>query len=183
MTTFKLYDIESAPAESRPLLEGAKKEMGMVPNVFGVMAESPEILKAYNQLNELFTQSSLNTDEVNVVWLAINVEHTCHYCVPAHTGIAKQMQVSDDIINALRDEKPLPDDKLEALRAFTLKMVRERGNVKEADLKAFFDAGYSHRQVLDVILGISMKTLSNYTNHVAETPVDEPFKAFAWEKK
>ena len=117
-----------------------------------------------------------------MVWQTINVEHECHYCVPAHTGIAKMMKVSDDIIDALRDETPLPSDKLEALRTFTLAMVRTRGNVTEQDLQAFYDAGYAQRQVLEVILGLSQKVMSNYVNHIAQTPIDEPFKKFEWKK-
>ena len=182
MTEFKLYSIEEAPAESRPLLEASQKAMGMVPNLHAVMAESPSILKAYQQLTELYTNSSFNADEMTVVWQSVNVENECTYCVPAHTAIAKQMGVSDEISQALRDQKPLPDAKLEALRDFTLTMLRKQGKPSAAELKAFFDAGYAQRQVLDVILGISMKTLSNYTNHVAETPLDEPFKPMAWEK-
>lgn len=182
MSDFTIYAIDDAPAEARPILEGAKKEMGMVPNLYGAMAESPAILKGYKELSALFTQSSLNADEVTVVWQTVNVENACHYCVPAHTAIAKQMGVSDDITQALRDEKPLADAKLQALRTFTLAMVRERGNPDDATLNAFFSAGYDKQAVLDVILGIAMKTLSNYTNHVAKTPLDESFKPLAWEK-
>lgn len=182
MADFKVYGIEDAPAEARPILENAQKEMGMVPNLYGVMSESPNVLKAYKQLSELFTTSSLNADEVTVVWQTVNVENACHYCVPAHTAIAQMMNVSEEITQALRDEKPLADKKLEALRQFTLAMVRERGNPDKSTLNAFFEAGYKHQQVLDVILGIAMKTLSNYSNHVAQTPLDDPFKPLAWEK-
>jgi alkylhydroperoxidase family enzyme len=69
---------------------------------------------------------------------------------------------------------------LEALRTFTIQMMRERGNVTDAQMKAFFDAGYGHRAVLDVILGLAQKTMSNYINHVAETPVDEVFQPLVW---
>ena len=183
MSDFKLYSIENAPADSQPLLEGAKKEMGMVPNLFGVMAESPQLLEAYQTMNGIFMNTSLSTEEKNVVWLSINVEHNCHYCVPAHTGIAKQMGVSDEVIEALRDEKPLPDDKLEALRTFTLTVVRERGHVSGGDVDAFLKAGFTKRNVMDVIVGVSQKVMSNYLNHIAETPVDDAFGDFAWEKK
>lgn len=92
------------------------------------------------------------------------------------------MKVSDEITEALRNETPLPSAKLEALRTFTVQMVRERGNVSEAQMKAFFDAGYGHRAVLDVILGLAQKTMSNYVNHVAQTPVDEVFHPLKWER-
>jgi len=141
------------------------------------------LLEGYQTLHRLFGESSFNADEITVVWQTINVENECHYCVPAHTGIAKSMNVSDDIINALRDEAALPDEKLEALRTFTLKVMRQHGNVSEDDVKAFLDAGYQQRHILEVILGLAQKVMSNYTNHLAETPVDKPFEKFAWTKK
>ncbi len=89
-------------------------------------------------LHKLFTETCFDADELTVVWQSINVEHTCHYCVPAHTGIAKMMKVSEEITDALRNETPLPITKLEALRTFTIQMVRERGNATDAQIKAFF---------------------------------------------
>jgi len=180
MTTFQLHDTETAPQDAKPILEGSQKSMGMIPNLHAVLAEAPQTLKAYGTLHELFTNSSLNNDEITVVWQTINVEHECHYCVPAHTAIAKQMGVSDDISQALRDETPLPDAKLEALRTFTKQVIAKRGKLEKADLEAFFNAGYGQQQVLEVILGLAQKTISNYTNHIAETPLDEPFQSLAW---
>lgn len=183
MSEFSIHTIESAPEQSQPLLEKSQKSFGMIPNLHGVMAESPELLEGYQQLHHLFSQSSFNADELTVVWQAINVEHECHYCVPGHTAIAGMMGVDTSITQALRDETPLPDAKLEALRSFTLEMVRSRGRVSESSLETFYQAGYNKRHVLDVILGLSQKVMSNYTNHVAETPVDAPFAKFSWEKK
>ena len=183
MTSLNIHNIESAPQESKALLEKSQKAYGMIPGLHGVLAESPQLLDAYQQLHELFTNSSFNADELTVVWQTINVEHACHYCVPAHTGIAKMMKVDDAIIEALRNETPLEDAKLEALRTFTLSLTRNRGNVSQEDLTAFYAAGYKERQVLDIILGLSQKVISNYTNHIANTPVDAAFEKFAWEKK
>lgn len=182
MTTLKVHNIESAPEESKALLENSLKSFGMIPGLHGVLAASPQILKAYQQLHELFMSSSFNTDELTVVWQTINVEHACHYCVPAHTGIAKMMKVDDAITEALRNETPLADSKLEALRTFTLSLTRNRGNVSQEDLDAFYAVGYGEQQVLDIILGLSQKVISNYTNHIAHTPVDAAFEKFAWKK-
>jgi alkylhydroperoxidase family enzyme len=183
MSNFKIHSIESAPAESTAILEGAKKQMGVVPSLFGVMAESPSTLKAYTQLHELFASSSFDAEELTVVWQTINVEHECHYCVPAHTGIAHSMKVDPALTEALRNGEPMPTEKLQALHDFTLSMVRNRGNVSEQEMQAFFAAGYAQQQVLEVILGLSQKVLSNYVNHVAKTPVDPMFEQFAWTKK
>ena len=183
MAEFKIHDVTSAPEDARPLLEKSQAAYGMIPNLHGVMAESPQHLEAYQRVGDLFSASSLSAEERNVVWLAINVRHNCHYCVPAHTGIAKSQSVSDEIIEALRNNTPLPDAKLEALRTFTLAVVDKRGDVSSADLDAFFAAGYTNRHVLDVILGVSHKVMSNYLNHIADTPVDAPFQKFAWEPR
>lgn len=182
MTTLKVHNIESAPEGSKPLLENSQKSFGMIPGLHGVLAASPKILEAYQTLHQLFTETSLNEEELTVVWQTINVEHACHYCVPAHTGIAKMMKVDDAITEALRNETPLADAKLEALRTMTLTIVRNRGNVTQEDLDAFYAAGYGEQQVLEIILGLSQKVISNYTNHIAHTPVDEPFKKFEWSK-
>jgi alkylhydroperoxidase family enzyme len=182
MSKFKIHTIETAPVESKAILEGAVKQMGVVPNLFGTMSESPNLLKAYTQLHELFASTSFDAEELTVVWQTINVEHECHYCVPAHTAIAHSMKVSPDLTDALRNGDKMPTAKLQALHDFTLSMVRERGNVPTAAMDAFFAAGYGQQQVLEVILGLSQKVISNYVNHVAQTPVDPMFESFAWKK-
>jgi len=88
--------------------------------------------------------------------------------------------VSDDIIDAVREEKPLANPRLAALRRFTLEVTRQRGEVTKAQLDAFFNAGFDQRAVLDVVLGLSQKVMSNYVNHFADTPIDEPFAKYAW---
>ncbi|MFW8590412.1 carboxymuconolactone decarboxylase family protein [Glaciecola sp. 2405UD65-10] len=182
MTSLTIHTIESAPQDSKPQLEASEKAFGMLPNLHGVLATSPQLLAAYRELHDLFTQSSFNADELTVVWQTINVEHGCTYCVPAHTAIAHSMNVDAELINALRDEADLPNAKLQALKDLTLSIVRNRGRVSEEELSAFYAAGYGEQQVLDIILGLSQKVISNYTNHIASTPVDAPFEKFAWSK-
>ncbi len=182
MSTFTIHTLESAPAASRPLLEDSFKAYGMIPNLHAVMAESPEHLDAYKKLHEIFQQTSLSPIERNVVWLAINVEHRCHYCVPAHSWIAKSQGVDEPTLRALREARSLPDARLEALRQFTLKLVRQRGEVAQQDVEQFLAAGFTSRNVLDILVGLAQKVMSNYVNHLAATPVDAPFAAFAWSK-
>ena len=180
MSAFPTHDLESAPEGSKPLIENSINGFGRLPGLHKVLAESPQAYEGYQVLHKLFQATDFDAEELTVVWQTINVEHECHYCVPAHTGIAKMMKVSDEISEALRNETPLPSAKLEALRTFTLQMVRSRGNVTEAQMQAFFDAGYSHRAILDIVLGLAQKTMSNYVNHMAQTPVDDVFKPLIW---
>ncbi|MGF1447482.1 MAG: carboxymuconolactone decarboxylase family protein [Pikeienuella sp.] len=181
MTDFTRYTIETATAEAKPLLEGSLKAYGMIPNLHAVLAESPEIYEAYRELNRLFAASSLSTVETHVVWLTLNVYHRCHYCVPAHTFLAYKDGVSEEIVTALREERELPDARLEALRQFTLAVARERGFVAPETVDAFIAAGFTKRNVFDVILGLSHKVISNYVNHIVDTPVDAPFAKFDWQ--
>ena len=180
MTTLKIHDLETAPQQSKALLEKSLKTNGIIPGLHGVLAGSPELLKAYQTLHQLFLNTSFNNEELTVVWQSINVEHECHYCVPAHTGIANFMKVDPAITEALRNKTALPTAKLEALRDFTLDLTINRGHISEQALEKFYQAGYGEQQVLEVILGLSQKVISNYTNHISNTPVDQRFERFAW---
>ncbi|WP_340107398.1 carboxymuconolactone decarboxylase family protein [Pikeienuella sp. HZG-20] len=182
MTEFTIHTEESAPEASKPLIAKSMAANGRLPGLHAVMAEAPGLLEAYQRTHELFVNSSFDKDELTVVWQTINVENECHYCVPAHTGIAKMMKVDDAITDALRNETPLPNARLEALRTFTLKLVRDRGVVSDEDVQAFLDAGFTKRNILEVILGYAQKIMSNYTNHLANTPVDKVFEKFSWSR-
>lgn len=182
MSNFKLHTLDSAPEKGKELLQKSFDAYAMIPGLHAVMAESPNLLEAYQVVHNLFANASFDKNELTVVWQTINVENECHYCVPAHTGIAKGMGVDDKIIEALRNETPLEDEKLEALRDFTLSIVRDRGNVSDEKVKSFLEAGYTNQNILDIILGYSQKIMSNYTNHLAKTPVDSAFKNFEWSR-
>jgi alkylhydroperoxidase family enzyme len=180
MVDFTLHDETTAPEKSVALLAESRKKNGRLPGLHATMAEAPGLLEGYQQLHQLFLDSSFDNDEKTVVWQSINVEHECHYCVPAHTGMAKRMKVDEAISNALRNGTALPTERLQALRTFTLLMVRERGAVSDEAVQTFLDAGYTKRQVLEVILGLAQKVMSNYTNHIAHTPVDSTMEQYAW---
>ncbi|MBY6185133.1 carboxymuconolactone decarboxylase family protein [Marinobacter hydrocarbonoclasticus] len=178
MTEFTLHNADSAPEGSRPLLEASQQAFGMIPNLHAVMATSPQLLAAYQQAHQQFLQSTLTDTEKTVVWQTINQFHQCHYCLPAHTAIAHSMGVDDAVIEALRAGTALPDPKLQILHDTTLALVRDRGRLSDAQLAAFFAAGYGNQNVLEIVLAIGQKVMSNFTNHLAQTPVDAPFKPF-----
>ena len=94
--------------------------------------------------------------------------------------IANMMQVDPAITEALRNRTAMPSAKLQALHDMTLSMTRNRGHLKDAEIEAFFAAGYTQQHILEITLGLSQKVMSNYVNHFSKTPVDEPFAEFAW---
>ncbi len=177
---FDVYSIDNAPEKSRPTLEGVKQAYGFVPNLFGVFAESPAATQAYAAIGKALESAGLNAVEQQVVFLSVSAENGCKYCVAAHSTIAKGVKMPAEVLTALRDQDDLPDARLQALAAFTRAVIENRGWVPDADLEAFVDAGFERRHVLDVLTIIAMKTLSNYTNHIAETPLDEAFSEQAW---
>ncbi len=184
MTEFTIHTVETAPSkESREMLEDALRVNGMIPNIFGAMAEAPKVLEAYRYLGSAFNGTSFSPVERNVVWLEINVLNECTYCVPAHTAIAYGAKVPRDVVEALRNREPIGDERLEALRLFTRKVIEKKGRVNREDVFEFMDAGYTKAHVLEVILGAAHKTLSNYINHIVDTPVDDAFQKFAWEPR
>jgi alkylhydroperoxidase family enzyme len=182
MSTFMIHDLDSAPENSKPLLENSLKGFGMIPNLHGVMAEAPTVLEAYQMLHQLFQDSSFNKDELTVVWQTINVEHECHYCVPAHSAVAHMMKVNPALTEALRNTEAMPTEKLQVLHDVTLSMVRNRGHLSEDEIAAFYAVGFGQQQLLEIVLGLSQKMMSNYVNHIAKTPLDEAFQPFIWKK-
>lgn len=182
MTSFQVHTAETAP-ESKTVLNNAQKAFGFVPNLMGVMAESPQLAEAYLALSGLYGQTDLTDTEREVISMTNNRLNSCEYCMAAHTTIAKMKKLPEDVIASLRDGHPILDAKLEALRVFAEKVNVSRGRPCSADVDALLAAGYTNRTVFEVVLGTSMKVLSNYSNHIAETPVDQAFAGNAWKGK
>ncbi len=183
MTKFTMHTPETAPEASRPWLTEARKSFGFIPNIFAGLAESPAALSGYRALSDLLAKTRLSPVEQQVVALSVSIENECEYCVGAHSVIAKNTaKVPAPIIEALRSGGKLPDPKLHALATFTRHAVRKRGWVDDATVKAVTQAGYDHGQLLDVMLVISMKTLSNYANHLMGTTLDKEFEGARWSK-
>lgn len=180
--TYTVHTLESAPQAAVETLTAAKKAYGFLPNLLAVMAEAPALVKAYTTLSRIFDEAALNASERQVVLLTTSFENDCEYCVAAHSVIAGMQKVPSDVVQAIRDGRPIADKKLEALRRFTSAIVTTRGYPTDRDTKAFLDAGYTKAQALDVVLGVGVKTLSNYTNHIAGTPLDAGFTNAAWSK-
>jgi len=182
ITQFTSYTVETAPEAARPIFEGVKGAFGFVPNLQSYMAESPELLAGYTALWDHFSKTTLTAHEQQVVYLTSNYENECHYCMAGHTTLAKMQKMESAVIEALRAGTPLPDARLEALHRFTTLVVRNRGWVDAADVDAFIAAGYTKRNVLEVVLGVATKVMSNYTNHIVHTPLDDFMKGNEWSK-
>ena len=180
MKPFLVHTHETAPEASRGTLEKIRRAFGFVPNLMGVLAESPAALEAYVGVADAFDRCSLGAREKQVVLLTVSVENGCEYCVAAHSLIAAKSGLPEESIAAVRSKRPLSDAKLEAVHRFTRTVVGTRGRSSEAELQAFLAAGFSNAQILEIVVGVAQKTLSNYVNHMAGTPLDAAFESARW---
>ncbi len=179
MTRFDIHSSETAPASSA-ILDGAQKALGFVPNLYATMAESPALLEGYTTLAGIFDKTDLSATERQIILMVNNRLNGCEYCMAAHSTISQMQGVPADVIEALRSGAALSDPKLEALRTFAIRINESRGWPEESDIDALLAAGYTKRTVLEVVLGTSLKVMSNYTNHIATTEVDAAFAPNAW---
>ncbi len=172
MSAFTVHTVATAPQGSKDRLAAVNKGWGFIPQLHGILAESPVTLEAYDTLFALVAKSSFTPPEQQVAYLAINVLHGCEYCTAGHTWLARNAHVAEDTIQALRNGTPIADPRLEALRAFAETVVRERGLAGDKAVAAFLAAGFTRAQVLEVVTIVATKTISNYTNHLTHTPLE-----------
>jgi len=174
--------LENAAPQAKAALEKAKASVGFIPNMYAGMANSPGLLQTYLDGYAAFrAHSGFTPAEQEVVFLTISRENGCDYCMAAHSMIAEKVsKVPADVLDALRSSASIADPRLAALSTFTSHLFMTRGRPAAANLKAFLDAGYTEAQVLEIVLALAVKTLSNYANHVNNPKVDDAFAAYAW---
>ncbi len=184
-TTLEKVTLDNANEDQKPLLENSQKQMGMIPNMYSNMVNSPGLMETYAVGYDRFRKNSGFTPvEQEVVFVTVSIANGCEYCAAAHSFLADQVsKVPVDVTDAIRDGKEIPDAKLKALSQFTRIMFDKRGNLSTQDVAAFLEAGYQEKQILEIILSLAVKTLSNYANHIFGTEVDDQFKGRAWIKK
>ena len=174
-----LIDPATAPESLRATFSDVQKRYGFLPNLYRVFANAPIALDAYLAVAEIFQRGTLTATERNIVLLAASRENGCHYCVAVHSTVADKQKDDRKMTEALRTGAPIDDRRLEALRRLTTALVRDRGYA-DTEVRDFVEAGFQPAQVLEVLVGITLKTLSNYTNHLAETPLDPVFVTREW---
>jgi AhpD family alkylhydroperoxidase len=174
--------LQDPDPRTRAVLERAKAQVGFIPNMYAGMANSPGLLETYIDGYDRFRKNSGFTPvEQEVVFLTISRGNACDYCMAAHSVIADQMSnVPPPVTEAIREGQTIPDTKLAVLSTFTDTLLSSRGLPSESDVKAFLRAGYEERHVLEIILAIAVKTLSNYSNHLFHTPLDKMFASREW---
>lgn len=166
MSTFQVHTEETAPAGSVDVLGKVRERYGFIPNLAGYLAESPTALGALLSLAGTFDKASLTPKEQQVVLLTVSSMNGCQYCKTAHVALGRKAELDDATLQAILNFETLPDAKENALRDFVRVVVEERGWASEEAVAAFLESGYTKGQVFEVVLGVALKTLTNYSNHI-----------------
>ena len=166
--------IEAAPAASQPLLHAVKQQLGVVPNLFRLVANSPAALEGYVGLIGALGKGALAAATRERIALAVAEINACSYCLSAHTYLGQHVAKLDDAEIAANRGGGSNDPKADAAVRFAAKIVRERGHVTEGDLRAVKSAGYDEAQVIEIVLHVALNTWTNYINEVAKTEIDFP---------
>lgn len=180
LTNLRAVEHDSAVGLQRDVLDTAMKQVGFIPNMYANMVNAPAVLSTYLHGYKLFRdESGLTATEQEVVFLAVSQVNGCDYCVAAHSMIADKVSgVPKVVLHAIREQRPIPDEKLSTLYRTVEEMVRTHGQPSTESVRAFLQAGYAERDFLYIILAIAVKTLSNFSNHAFGTAVDDRFAAY-----
>ena len=166
--------IDAAPVASRPLLQAVNKQLGVVPNLFRLVANSPAALEGYLNLSEALGKGALPAATRERIALAVAEINGCGYCLSAHTYLGKNVAKLDDAEMTANRSGASNDPRADAAVRFAAKVVRERGHVSDEDVRAVKAAGYDEAQVIEIVLHVALNTWTNYINEVGKTDVDFP---------
>jgi uncharacterized peroxidase-related enzyme len=166
--------IATSPAASQPLLEAVNKQLGLVPNMFRVIANSPAALEGYLGLNGALAKGKIDAKTRERIALAVAEANGCDYCLSAHTYLGKNLAKLEDAEIAANREGASSDPKANSAVRFAVQVVRARGHVTDGEVQALKAAGYDDAQVLEIVLHVALNTLTNYVNEVVKTVVDFP---------
>jgi uncharacterized peroxidase-related enzyme len=181
MARLPIHTAASAPDAARERVLNVEKANGFLPNLIGLLANAPTALETYQTVSGINSRSSLNTAEREAVQITAAAIHGCGFCVAGHTILAyKKAGLSEDIVNALRNGTRVPDARLDAIATFTRAVIRSRGAVENSELQTFKAAGFNDANAVDVVLGVSLATLCNFTNNLGQAPLNPQYEPYAW---
>jgi uncharacterized peroxidase-related enzyme len=166
--------VEQAPEASQPLLAAVKKQLGTVPNMFRIIANSPAALEAYLGFSGALGKGALAAPTRERIALAVAEVNGCGYCLSAHTYLARNLARLDDAEITANRNGASNDIKADAAVRFAAKLARERGQESEADIAAVKQSGYSDAEIVEIIAHVALNTFTNYLNETLKTEIDFP---------
>ncbi len=181
MPEFTNHTTGTAPADSISTMNSVQAAWGMVPNLVGTLAESPTALKATVGLLGALEAGTFSPAEQQIIAISVSRVNSCGYCVAAHSAMSVALDVDAAAISSARDGSPQVSPKLETLRRTAEALVLDRGHLTSEAIDAFIGAGFDKAQLLELVAWVGVKTITNYTNHLADIALDEAYRPMAWE--
>jgi uncharacterized peroxidase-related enzyme len=180
MSRLTLHTQETAPEASQAFVAKAIANNGFLPNLIGVLANSPQALQTYLTVSGINAETSLSLAEREVVQITAARIHGCDFCVAGHTAVAlKKAHLPVEQVRALQQGGATGDARLDAVGAFATAVIATRGAVGDDAYRAFIASGYNEQQALEVVLGISLATLCNFANTLAGTAINPQLQPYA----
>ena len=176
---YPIHEPATAPDASKSALEATRARLGRVPNLVVTMAAVPQLLNSFLQLTQTAETLTLPALDREVVALVAGVEIGCRHCIAMHTAALARLDAPQNLIRAIRTGGPLADARLGALRDFTRHVILERGAVADDVQSAFFAAGFTPANGLEVVFLVSVFSMSMYASRLAHVPLDDALKALA----
>jgi AhpD family alkylhydroperoxidase len=180
MTSYPIHSIASAPARSQPALEQLQQTFGLIPNLAGAIANSPELIKAFVGLFQQVHAGTFSEAEIQTLLLTNAVTNACTWAVAFHTMLALKEGVAAGDVAAIRDRGVPAERRLAALSSLARKLIETRGHVSEQDLAAFLDAGFRREQTLEILAASAASTITNYAGTIAQPPLEGFLQQHAW---
>lgn len=173
MTRIQPVDHATVSGQAKDLLDGVKDAIGMVPNLYATLAQSPTVLDGYLSLSKALGNGILSAQLREQIALTVAGINSCDYCASAHTALGKMAGLDDqELVRNLGGNAS--DAKTQAALNLTAAVVRKSGNVSDHDLKDVRAAGYSEGEIVEIVANVTANIFTNYFNHVAGTDIDFP---------
>jgi uncharacterized peroxidase-related enzyme len=180
MPNYPIHMIASAPEHSKSALEQLQKAFGVVPNLAAAIANSPKLINSLVGVFQQVHSSSLTEQEIQIVLLTDAVANSCTYAVAFHTALALQQGVTSEETDAIRERRVPTDKRFAALSTLAETLIERRGHLSDQEFDSFIAAGFTKEQVLEVIAIVAASTITNYAGTIANPPLEDPFRQYAW---
>jgi alkylhydroperoxidase family enzyme len=181
MSAFPVYTVESAPDQSKPVLQAMKQAMGAIPNVIGAIAGSPVLANGFSDLLKGLRSSSFSEAQNRTLQLTIAVANASSWAVAFYTFLALKADLDRSDVEAIRTGALPREPKLAALSRLARTLVTKRGHATDADVEAFLASGFSREQVLEVVAVVALLTITNYASNITRLPLEDAFQVHAWQ--
>lgn len=180
MPSYPIHSIATAPEAARPVLEQLEKAFGMVPNLAGVMANSPELIKAFAGLFQQVHSGTFTEAEIQTLLLTNAVANACDWAVAFHTVLALKEGLAPADVEAIRGRGVPADRRLAALSSLARTLIETRGYVSGDDREAFVAAGFRWEQALEMLAVTAASTITNYAGSMTRPPLEDVLQPHVW---